>query len=387
MPILLFVTGTHTLFTLFGYNLPMKTYAYSHTPISFHFQQSVTQFHVEEIPLFKPSGKGEFILLNIKKYDLSTWRLLNIFKEATGADDREIGYAGLKDKNATTIQRISLPKKYEKMLKNITTDRIEILEKSYTHLPLKIGQLKGNRFEIILTHISANDAKRFDKVAEKMSREGFPNYYGYQRFGEDSKSWQQGKEIAHSGKRLKGAKEKLLVSAYQSYLFNRWLSQRVNLSQVVTQKKPVEAAEILGYPIPLVKELAKQKQFFKLFIGEALMQYPYGKQSYCKDTYHASLRFQKKEISPTGLLAGDKVSRAKADAGYLEERHDDDELTSLRGDRRFAWIWAEAFSSQYNKETQTLTVRFTLPKGAYATAFLEEIGKFSLRPERKKIIT
>jgi len=250
-----------------------------------------------------------------------------------------------------------------------------------------IAGLKGNRFEIILTHISANDAKRFDKVAEKMSREGFPNYYGYQRFGEDSKSWQQGKEIAHSGKRLKGAKEKLLVSAYQSYLFNRWLSQRVNLSQVVTQKKPVEAAEILGYPIPLVKELAKQKQFFKLFIGEALMQYPYGKQSYCKDTYHASLRFQKKEISPTGLLAGDKVSRAKADAGYLEERHDDDELTSLRGDRRFAWIWAEAFSSQYNKETQTLTVRFTLPKGAYATAFLEEIGKFSLRPERKKIIT
>ena len=362
----------------------MKTYAYPHTPISFDFKQSVERFHVQEIPLFEPSGKGEFLLIDIKKYDLSTWRLLNILKEATGADDREVGYAGLKDKNATTSQRISLPIKYEKMLKNITTDRIEILGKRRNHLPLKVGQLKGNRFEIILTHISHDDAQRFSKVGEKMSIEGFPNYYGYQRFGEDGKSWQQGREIAHSGKRLKGAKEKLLVSAYQSYLFNRWLSQRVNLSQIVMQKPPEEAAKTLGYPLPLIKELARQPQFFKLFIGEALMQYPYGKQSYCKDMAHAAQRFQKKEISPTGLLAGDKVSRAHADAAYLEQPHDDEELTSLRGDRRFAWIWPEAFSCEYTKEVATLTVRFTLPKGAYATAFLEEIGKHSLRPEKKR---
>jgi len=362
----------------------MKTYAYSHTPISFDFQQSVERFHVEELPLFEPSGRGEFLLLDIKKYDLSTWRLLNIFKEATGADDREIGYAGLKDKNATTIQRISLPKKYEKMLKNITTDRIEILSKHSNHLPLKVGQLKGNRFEIMLTRITPENAKRFSKVAQKMSQEGFPNYYGYQRFGEDGKSWQQGKEIAHSGKRLKGAKEKLLVSTYQSYLFNRWLSQRINLSQVIAHKSPQEAARILGYPLPLVKELAKQAQFFKLFIGESLMQYPHGKQSYCKEMAHAALRFQQREISPTGLLAGERVSRAKADARYLEEAHDDEELTSLRGDQRFAWIWPEDFSSLYEKERQTLTVKFSLPKGAYATAFLEEIGKQSLRPERKR---
>ncbi len=362
----------------------MKTYAYTHTPIPFHFQQSVEHFHVEEIPLFKPSGKGEYLYLDIKKYDLSTWRLLNIFKEATGADDREIGYTGLKDKNATTIQRISLPRKYEKMLKNITTDRIEILSTTQNHLPLKVGQLKGNRFEIILTQITPEDARRFVKAAEKMSQEGFPNYYGYQRFGEDGKSWQQGREIAHSGKRLKGAKEKLLVSAYQSYLFNRWLSQRVNLSQVVIENSPKKAAEILQYPAPLIQELVKQPQFFKLFIGDALMQYPYGKQSYCKDMYHTALRFQKKEISPTGLLAGDKVSRAEADAGYLEQPHDDEELVSLRGDRRFAWIWPEAFSNDYSQDTKRLTVRFSLPKGAYATAFLEEIGKSSLRPERKR---
>jgi tRNA pseudouridine13 synthase len=361
----------------------MKTFAYTHNPISFNFTQSVERFFVEEIPLFQASGRGDFLLLDIKKYDLSTWRLLNIFKEATGASDREIGYAGLKDKNATAVQQISLPKKYEKMLKNITTERIEILDKQYNHLPLKIGQLKGNQFEIILTDIIGKDAQKIISIAGKMTQEGIPNYFGYQRFGEDAKSWQQGQEIAHSGKRLKGAKEKLLVSAYQSHLYNQWLSQRVNLSKVISENTIEKAVQILHYPVPLIKELAKQPQFFKIFLGEALMTYPNGKSSYAKEMAHAAQRFAKREISPTGLLAGDKVSRAHADARHLEQPHDDEELTSLRGDRRFAWIWPEDFSGHYEEASRKLTVRFTLPKGSYATAFLEEIGKHSLKPERK----
>lgn len=358
----------------------MKTYAYPHDPIPFEFLQSVERFYVEEIPLFEPSGRGDFIYLDIKKYDLSTWRLLNIFKQATGADDREIGYAGLKDKNATSIQRISLPKKYERLLHNVDTDRIEILKKSYNHLPLKIGQLLGNRFEIVLKNITKESAVRFTKIGKKMQADGFPNYYGYQRFGEDSKSWIQGKEIALEGKKLKGAKEKLLVSAYQSHLFNQWLSQRVNLSKVIESNSIDKAASTLEYPVPLIKELSKQKQFFKIFMGESLMQYPIGKETYCKDMYHTSLRFGKKEISPTGLLCGDKVARSHSDARHLEQAYDDEELTSLRGDRRFAWIWADEFSTRYDADRSSLTVKFALPKGSYATAFLEEIGKQSLKP-------
>jgi tRNA pseudouridine13 synthase len=360
----------------------MKTYAYDHTPIKFNFLQSVERFFVEEIPLYKPSGKGGYLFLHIKKYDLSTWRLLNIFKDATGADDREIGYAGLKDKNATTTQHISIPKKYERMLKNITTDRIEILDKSYNHSPLKIGQLKGNRFEIILTDVDIDDARKFTKIADKMTKGGIPNYFGYQRFGEDGKSWQQGKEIAQSGKRLKGAKEKLLVSSYQSYLFNRWLSQRINLNKIIDELPAQEASQKLKYPLILVKELKKQPQFFKLFIGESLMGYPYGKSSYCKDMLHAAKRFQHQELSPTGLMAGDKVSRSHSDARYLEESHDDEELNSVRGDRRFAWIWPDGLESNYNEENHSLKVKFSLPKGSYATTLLEEIGKFSLKPTR-----
>jgi len=360
----------------------MKTYAYNHTPIPFDFIQSVERFHVEEIPLYKPSGKGEYLFLNIKKYDLSTWRLIHVIKQATGADDKDIGYAGLKDKSATAIQQISIPKRYEKLLTNIDTKRIEILSTSYNHSPLKIGHLKGNKFKIVLTNITAPDASRFMKLAKKMSQSGIPNYFGYQRFGEDGKSWQQGKEIAQSGKRLKGAKERLLVSAYQGYLFNRWLAQRIGISKVITEHTPTVAAQRLEYPIALVEELAKQPHFFKIFLGDCTLNYPQGKSNYCKDMTHTALRFSRAELAPTGLLAGDQVARAQSDARHLEEPYDDDELSRVHGDRRWAWIWPSDVDGEYDHHTHSLTIEFYIPKGSYATSFLEELGKRSLLPRR-----
>lgn len=358
----------------------IKTYAYRHDPLHFDFKQTIERFFVEEIPLYTPSGKGNFLHLKIKKSDMSTWKLVSVIAKATGLAERDIGYAGLKDKNATTIQYISLPKQYEKELnKNLTTDKIEILERSYNNSPIKIGDLKGNRFSIVLHDVSPNDAKFFTTTAKKMQVNGIPNYYGYQRFGEDSRSYLQGKEIAHSGKRLKGSKEKLLVSAYQSYLYNRWLSDRIKISMDIDTLTPQEASKKLEFPLELVQALAKQTQFFKLFIGDMMMVYPYGKYSFIQDMRASSELFKQSKISPTGLLCGASVDRAKGDAYYLEEEFDDKELSSLKGDRRFAWIWPNSVETKYNENTKNLTVDFYLPKGSYATTFLEEIGKFSLK--------
>jgi len=190
----------------------------------------------------------------------------------------------------------------------------------------------------------------------------------------------QGKEIAHSGKKLKGAKEKLLVSAYQSYLFNEWLSERIKISKIINSNSGEEASKLLKYPLELVKVLAHQKQFFKLFIGDEMQTYPYGKSYYLQDFERATKAFMAKQESPTGLLIGSKVKRAKADARHLEEPYDDDELYALKGDRRYAWIFPENLSFAYDETTKQLTIDFYLPKGAYATTFLEEICKSSLKP-------
>ncbi|MFK5975307.1 MAG: tRNA pseudouridine(13) synthase TruD [Sulfurovum sp.] len=358
----------------------IKTYAYTHDPLQFDFKQTIERFFVEEIPLYAPTGKGNYLYLKIKKTDMSTWKLITVLSKATGLEERDIGYAGLKDKNATTIQYISLPREYERELnKNLTTDKIEILERSYNKSAIKIGHLKGNKFSIVLHDISPNDAKFFTTTAKKMQVDGIPNYYGYQRFGEDSRSYLQGKEIAHSGKRLKGSKEKLLVSAYQSYLYNRWLGTRIKISTNIDKLTPEEASQKLEFPLELTKVLAKQPQFFKLFIGDIVRDYPYGKSKTIHDLNSSAELMKQGKVSPTGLLCGASVDRAKADAYYLEEEFDDKELTSLKGDRRFAWIWPKGVETSYDINKQTLRVEFILPKGSYATTFLEEIGKFSLK--------
>jgi len=363
----------------------IKYYAYTHTPISFNFEQTIERFFVEEIPLYSFTGTGNFLILKVKKTDMSTWKLITVLAKATGLEERDIGYAGLKDKNATTIQYISLPKKYEKELnKNLSTEKIDILERTYNKAAIKIGHLKGNRFSIVLHDIEAKDARFFNTTALKMQKEGIPNYYGYQRFGEDSRSYLQGKEIAHSGKKLKGSKEKLLVSAYQSYLFNKWLNERVKLSSIIRKDDVNFAAKKLDYPLELVKVLAKQPQFFKLFIGDLITPYPYGKINFVKDMAQSAQLFSQKKIAPTGLLCGAKVERAKSDAYYLEEPYDDTELNALKGDRRFAWIWPQDVATDYDEKRKKLTVEFYLPKGSYATTFLEEIGKFSLKDKREK---
>ncbi len=362
-----------------------KTYAYNHDPIPFDFTQSVERFFVEEIPLYRFTGSGNHLILKIKKRDMSTWKLLTVLAKAGGLQERDIGYAGLKDKSATTIQYISLPKQAQKSIeKHLTTDRIEILEQTYNKAPIKVGHLKGNRFEILLHQVTAPDASCFEQVAKLMEVEGIPNYFGYQRFGEDAMSYQQGKTIAHSGKRLKGSREKLMVAAYQSHLFNQWLTQRLHISQTIANQEPKVAAKRLGYPPALTAALKAQPQRFKLFLGDVMMPYPYGKMHFVQEMLQSAKAFHAQKIAPTGLLCGERALRAQSDAYHLEDPYDDSELTSLRGDRRFAWIWPKEVKTMYDLEQKLLRVSFFLPKGSYATTFLEEIGKSTLKPHREK---
>jgi len=357
-----------------------KNYAYNHKPIDFDFKQSIERFFVEEIPLFNFTNTGSYLILKIKKSDMSTFKLISVISKATKLQQREIGYAGLKDKNATTIQYISIPKKYEtEIIKNLTTNKIDILERTYNKFPIKIGQLKGNKFAIILNNVTPKANGQIRNIAIEMKQKGIPNYYGYQRFGEDSKSYLQGKEIAYSGKKLKGAREKLLVSAYQSHLFNRWLSKRVYISQTINNNNIDRASKILSFPKELVEVLSQQPNIFKLFIGDDMQYYPSGK-SYPLQDFKVSIKeFQNKLSSPTGLLCGSKTSRTMSDARYLEEEFDDQELYCLKGSRRYAWIWPDNLAFSYNETKKQLRIQFYLPKGSYATTFLEEIAKRNLK--------
>ena len=93
----------------------------NHSKIDVVFKQNKDDFVVTEVPLYEFTGEGEHLILKIRKKDLSTWDAVEIIANFVGCKTRDIGYAGLKDKNAMTVQSISIHKQYELKLKSLFT--------------------------------------------------------------------------------------------------------------------------------------------------------------------------------------------------------------------------------------------------------------------------
>lgn len=349
-----------------------------HSPINFHFKQSPETFVVEEVPLYEFSGVGEHLILKMRKKNLTTWQMLQTVSEQVGVKLRDIGYAGLKDKNALTYQYISINKKYEENLKKLNHPDIKIIEITKHKNKIRLGHLKGNRFFIRLKKVMSVDAKKIENVLKIIENEGMPNFFGYQRFGIEGDNYILGEELVKKGKKKISKKEKLFINAYQSHLFNLWLSKRVEISKLVNSFKKNELKNLLDLPSGIIDELKKQPQFFKLLPGDIASHYPYGKLFEIEDVIDESKRFKNRDISPTGLLPGAKVKRANGLARVIE-RDFDDERINIFGDRRFAWVFPKEIEGEYKEKSAWYELRFFLPKGSYATVLLEEIAHRSLK--------
>lgn len=101
---------------------------------------------------------------------------------------RDFGYAGLKDKQGSTFQYLSMPKKIREFLANFSHPKLKILETFIHENKLRIGHLKGKFFFIRLKKVMPSDALKLEQALMNLDKQGFANYFGYQRFG---KIWGQ----------------------------------------------------------------------------------------------------------------------------------------------------------------------------------------------------
>ena len=63
---------------------------------------------VQEIPLYEPTGEGEHVYAEIQKVGLTTFEAINRVSHALNVSPRDIGYAGMKDAQAVTVQTLSI---------------------------------------------------------------------------------------------------------------------------------------------------------------------------------------------------------------------------------------------------------------------------------------
>lgn len=354
-----------------------RLYAYNHTKIDAYFKKNSDNFIVKEVPLYPFSGRGEHLIMKIRKKDITTWDAIKALSEVSGAKVREFGYAGLKDREGFTTQYISIHKRYEEKLKSFSHDKVKIVEQTYHDNKLKIGHLKGNHFFVRLKKVNPTSAKIAKEVIKIIEKNGIPNYFGYQRFGKDRDNFNIGRDILLGNRIERNKKMKnFFISAYQSHLFNLWLSKRVEISKLFYSLNEKELFELLNFPKEIIKLLKSTKNYFKLLPGDRLSHYPYGRIFLCEDIKKESERFYKREIVPTGLLIGKKTPLAEGLASNFEKditKECEDFCNKLNGTRRFAWIFVEDLKMDYIEDKGWLELNFTLPKGSYATIFLEEL--------------
>lgn len=304
-----------------------RIYLQKHQPIELTFNQNRYDFIVQELPN-KFSNKGNYLVLKIKKEYMSTWELINTISKKLNIDEHLIGYGGLKDKNSTSTQYISIPLSQSRDYKILNSKLIKVEETFLNDQKLKIGDIQANRFIITLKDVESQNLPILYQTLSQIQKHGFPNYFGYQRFGKDN-DFKKAQDIVYGEEYESNKKmEHFLISSYQSYFFNAWLAKRVKLS--------------------------KQKDLKKLEILDG------------------DIFVDRDEKIISGLMPGRGVKRATNKALEIEKEFDDI-FIHQKGSRRAAFVVPKNVSNKYNSETKTLELHFDLPSGAYATVLIENL--------------
>ncbi|XP_027745909.1 pseudouridylate synthase 7 homolog isoform X3 [Empidonax traillii] len=131
-----------------------------------------------------PKSRGSYCHFVLYKENKDTMDAINVLSKFLRVKPNIFSYMGTKDKRAITVQEIAVLR--------ITAQRLAHLNKclmnfklgnfSYKNHPLKLGELQGNHFTVVLRNITGTD-DQIEQAMHSLREIGFINYYGMQRFG------------------------------------------------------------------------------------------------------------------------------------------------------------------------------------------------------------
>jgi tRNA pseudouridine13 synthase len=106
----------------------MNLYLTDHlAPITGRIRVEPEDFAVEELPLYEPAGTGTHTWLQIEKRGLSTFEVIRRIARALRRHERDIGFAGLKDRHAVAIQWLSIEHLPDAELAALSLSSVKVL--------------------------------------------------------------------------------------------------------------------------------------------------------------------------------------------------------------------------------------------------------------------
>lgn len=311
-------------------------------------------FVVEETLSFPLSGEGEHLYLHVRKTGANTDWVSRQLARQLGVAQRDIGYAGLKDRHAVTSQWFSLPATSitSEKLDALLIDGVEIIETQLHTRKLRRGAIRHNRFTICLRNLRV-DPEQLGQRLIQIREQGVPNYYDEQRFGHDRGNLVAACRMFERKIRPSRFQRGLYLSAARAWIFNQILAARI-------------AQHSWNSVVPGdVYWLDGTKRCFGPESEDATL----------------AARLAQGDIHVTGALWGegepgsaDAVAELETDIAAqwpaLSRGLVDARLTQ---ERRALRVMPRELSFDYDPVQGCLSLRFALPAGSYATAVLREL--------------
>ena len=191
---------------------------------------SPEDFCVDEELGFEPCGEGEHVYLHLRKRGDNTAWLARQIARLANVESRDVGFCGLKDRNAVTRQWFSiyLPKAEEPDWYRLASDSVSVLQVTRHRQKLRRGTHSANRFKICLRQILGVDGADLQQRLARVAEQGVPNYFGPQRFGIDGNNLREAERLLVEGGKIRNRQQRgLILSAARAYLFNLVLDSRV----------------------------------------------------------------------------------------------------------------------------------------------------------------
>ena len=347
-------------------------------------------FIVEELPLYEPSQLGTHTFFAICKRNLGTLEAINQIARELQVNPRNLGYAGLKDKQAITTQVLSVEGVPPEQVLEVELPRIEVLWAKRHEHKLRVGHLRGNRFTITLRDVSLTALPVVQKEMERLETEGVPNRFGAQRFGNKRDSHLIGKAL------IRGKREEVL-----GYVLSDETAQFSELAKRIEREKEKGSLEkaVACIPHRLRKLYLSAYQAFlfnailekrlpylgKLQDGDIAVKHSNGAPFLVESVTVEQPRADVFEISPSGPIFGYKMRQPAGEVQALEA-----ELLAKEGVKPEAFRKVVRIRLPGTRRTLRMPMElhqvkcidaglrlcFTLPAGGYATVVLDELKDY-----------
>jgi tRNA pseudouridine13 synthase len=196
--------------------------------VAYLLRAAPEDFVVDEVPLYEPAGEGDHTFVQVEKRLCTTEEVAHALARAAGVRPGEVGYAGRKDRVAVARQWLSVPGLDPAAALALEAPGFRVLEARRHRHKLRTGQLRANRFRLVVREVAPEALAALAGRAAELERRGLPNRFGAQRFGAGGGNAERARALlSGEGRWPRDRREaRFLLSSLQAAVFNEVLARR-----------------------------------------------------------------------------------------------------------------------------------------------------------------